>query len=116
MQRAYHVYILASRSRRLYIGVTRTLKRRVRQHRTSSEDSFTRRYRIWRLVYIEAYPRPIDAIEREKALKGWSRSRKLALVSAQNPTWDDYLPEEYPRCRPEPSRSDGEGPACAVGA
>ena len=75
MPRAYHVYILASRSRRLYIGVTGRLRHRVEQHRTSVENSFTRRYKVFRLVYIEAYARPIDAIEREKMLKGWCRSR-----------------------------------------
>ncbi|MBI2797162.1 MAG: GIY-YIG nuclease family protein [Gemmatimonadetes bacterium] len=114
MPRNYHVHILASRSRRLYIGVTGRLRHRVEQHRTNREDCFTARYQIFRLVYVEAFARPIEAIEREKALKGWSRARKLALVGTQNPTWDDYLPLE-PRGRAEPPRRGGEGPARGVG-
>ena len=89
--RQYAVYILASRSRRLYIGVTNNLEYRVTQHRLLLHG-FTARYRITRLVYCEFTEDVSAAIAREKQLKGWLRSRKLALISSCNPTWDDLFP------------------------
>ena len=86
--RRYHVYILASKSRRLYIGVTNDLAKRVQQHREGLVHT-TARYRITRLVYAECTDDIRAAIAREKELKGWLRRRKLALISAANPTWDD---------------------------
>jgi putative endonuclease len=94
------VYILASRSRRLYIGVTSNLIRRIYQHRTG-EIGHTARYRITRLVYFEIFSRPIDAIEREKRLKSLLRSKKLALIEARNPTWEDLARDWF-----EPSSSN----------
>ena len=63
--RQYYVYILASKSRRLYIGVTNDLTRRIYQHRSGLEHH-TSRYRIDRLVYFEIFGEPMYAIEREK--------------------------------------------------
>ena len=89
--RQYWVYILASRSRVLYIGVTNNLERRVAQHRQGLHG-FTAKYRITRLVYYEATNDVIAAISREKVLKRWTRARKIALIQAMNPTWEDLLP------------------------
>ena len=85
------MYIMTNRSGRvLYTGVTADLQGRVHQHRTDAvPDSFTARYRAHRLVYYEAYPDIRDAIRREKQIKGWLRSKKVALVESLNPGWDD---------------------------
>lgn len=83
------VYILASRSRNLYVGVTSDIHKRIVQHKENADDSFTSRYQINRLVYIEQFPDAQTAISREKQLKGWSRAKKIALIEATNPTWDD---------------------------
>ena len=72
----------------LYTGVTNDLERRVIQHK-SGEVEFTSRYHIDRLVYFESYDLVIDAIAREKSIKGMSRKRKLALIKAENPSWRD---------------------------
>jgi putative endonuclease len=90
--RTYYVYILASRSRSLYIGVTNNLLRRLRCHRDGQIHT-TAKYRIVRLVYVETTADVLAAIAREKQLKGWLRKRKLALISAANPGWDDLAPE-----------------------
>ena len=90
--RAFHVYILASRSRALYIGVTNNLARRLLSHR-SGEVTTTQRYRIRRLVLVETTTDAMAAIRREKQLKGWTRARKLALIAESNPGWDDLAPE-----------------------
>jgi putative endonuclease len=86
--RTYHVYIVASRTRRLYIGVTGSLSRRIAQHRRLSEG-FSATYRVTRLVYVEASSDVRAAIAREKQLKGWTRAKKLALIASLNPGWDD---------------------------
>ena len=88
--KTYYVYLLAGRSRVLYTGMTNDLARRIRQHRAKEVPGFTQRYNVTRLVYYETYRRPADAIAREKEIKGWRRSKKVALIEAENPTWRDW--------------------------
>ena len=87
--RSYWVYILASRSRVLYVGVTNDLARRVAEHRAGEGGTFTSRYRVRELVYCEEHRSPRDAIQREKQIKGWTRAKKRALVETVNPDWTD---------------------------
>ena len=89
--RTYHVYILASRSRALYIGVTNDIAKRVFLHRSGAIHT-TKKYRLTRLVHLETTSDVRAAIAREKQLKGWLRVKKLALISAGNPSWDDLMP------------------------
>lgn len=89
MKRRYYVYIMASRSRAIYTGMTNDLERRVYEHKHKRIPGFTSRYNVTRLVYFEEYDRPDDAIHREKQIKGWLRDKKDALVEAMNPAWDD---------------------------
>ena len=85
----YFVYILASNSRKLYVGVTNDLQRRVFEHKNRITGGFTSKYNINTLVYFEQTPDIEAAIRREKQLKGWSRSKKIALIEDRNPYWDD---------------------------
>jgi putative endonuclease len=85
----FYVYILSSKSRTLYIGVTNNLHARVREHRERVPGSFAARYNIDRLVYFERFKYVNNAIARERELKDWNRARKIALVEAENPLWDD---------------------------
>jgi putative endonuclease len=102
------VYILASRSHRLYTGVTNNLETRVLQHR-KCEVTFTARYRINRLVYYERIAPPIAAIQREKQIKGWVRSKKIALIESVNPKWEDLAAEWFDDAEPtaDPSLRSG---------
>ncbi len=89
---SYYVYIVSSKSRTIYIGVTNDLLERVEQHRSGEYDGFTKKYRVQRLVYFERFQYIGNAIAREKELKGWLREKKIALIAADNPTWEDlYL-------------------------
>jgi putative endonuclease len=90
----YFVYIMSSLGRTLYIGMTNDLVRRVYQHKQKTSPGFTARYNVTRLVYFEEAAHPQVAIAREKVLKGWRRSRKIALISAANPTWRDLSEDE----------------------
>jgi putative endonuclease len=85
----YYVYIIASRSRTLYTGVTSDLERRVFEHKEKLVPGFTAKYKIERLVYFEIAEDVHAAISREKQIKGWTRSKKLALIDSVNPTWSD---------------------------
>jgi len=89
MPRTFHVYILASVTRRLYVGVTHDLAYRLEQHRTGAGSTFAARYNIRRLVRAEAFATPSEAIAREKEIKGWSRAKKVALIESENPAWRD---------------------------
>jgi putative endonuclease len=92
--REYHfwVYILASRSRNLYIGITNNLLRRTADHRGIIPGTHTGRYAIHRLVYFEYFQYIRSAIAREKVLKHWTREQKIALIERANPTWEDLFP------------------------
>jgi putative endonuclease len=90
----FYVYLLASRKQgTLYLGVTRDLVRRIYQHREKLTPGFTSRYDVRRLVWFEVYDDPINAIEREKEIKKWRRSWKIALIEKDNPEWKDLYPE-----------------------
>ncbi|MCH8949663.1 MAG: GIY-YIG nuclease family protein [Chloroflexi bacterium] len=104
--RTYYVYIMASRSKTLYIGVTNDLERRVREHQTGALGGFTQKYNVHRLIYYEESNDVQAAIAREKQLKGWRRSKKLALIESANPEWDD-LSENWFTGQRDPSMLSG---------
>jgi putative endonuclease len=90
------IYILASRKNgTLYVGVTANLRARVWQHQAGVLEGFTKQYRATALVYFEEFQSIRDAIEREKAIKGWMRLRKIALIAVANPDWDDLAASWY---------------------
>jgi len=86
--RLFFVYIMASHSQRLYVGVTNNLVRRVWEHQ-HHWSRFTSKYRVSRLVYFEAREHAMSAILREKQIKGWLRRKKVELIEKTNPMWLD---------------------------
>jgi len=94
-KREYHfwVYILSSRSRNLYVGMTNKLIKRTEQHRESRPGTFTARYSIHRLVYFEYFQYVRNAIAREKELKLFTWAQKIELIERVNPTWEDMYPQ-----------------------
>ena len=91
MEKKGYVYILFShRNGTLYTGVTSNLKRRVYEHKTKLHpNSFSAKYSVDKLGYYEEYASIKEAIEREKQIKGGSRTAKLALIEGMNPQWED---------------------------
>ena len=85
----YYVYILTNAKRNLYTGVTNDLERRVYEHKRKLVEGFTKRYNLTWLAYYEVTTDINSAIVQEKQIKGWRRSKKLALVEAMNPQWRD---------------------------
>jgi putative endonuclease len=90
---SYFVYIVASISRTIYIGLTNDLARRVNEHRTRDTPGFTSTYHVDRLVWFEEFADPAAAISREKQLKSWRRAKKIKLIESTNPSWEDLSSE-----------------------
>ena len=89
VERAFHVYVLAGKSGVLYVGVTGHLAKRIWQHKEKLGSAFARRYNLDRLVWFERHTTARAAISREKEIKGWRRSKKVALIEELNPQWRD---------------------------
>ena len=87
----YYVYILANANKNvIYTGVTNNLTKRVYEHKNHvDKGSFTSRYNVENLVYYEITSDIKSAIEREKQIKGWNRTRKNKLIESKNPNWND---------------------------
>ncbi len=85
----YWAYIVASLSGTLYIGVTGNLFIRISQHKAGEVEGFSSQYQCNRLVYHESFDNVKKAIARETQLKGWRRSKKIALIEKMNPRWQD---------------------------
>ena len=86
-RKTYSVYIMGSLSGTLYMGMTSNLHRRVFQHKFHRIEGFTDQYQVERLLYYESFDEVVRAINREKQLKGWRRSKKIALIESLNPHW-----------------------------
>jgi putative endonuclease len=97
----FFVYVMSSASRTLYVGVTNDIVRRTDEHRHKRVEGFAARYNCTELVYYEWYSEVGAAIAREKELKGWRRSKKVALIESTNPEWRDLWDEVTAHFHPE---------------
>ena len=89
------VYILTNdNNTTLYVGVTSDIEQRFAQHCSGEGDTFTHRYGLHKLVFMEYHSTMMGAIAREKQLKGWSRKRKENLIGSVNPLWHDLISDE----------------------
>jgi putative endonuclease len=90
---SYWTYMLTSKPYGTrYIGVTNNIIRRVEQHRAGLGSAFTRKYKIYRLVWYEEFADIQEAIQREKTMKEWPRIWKINLLERSNPHWIDLYP------------------------
>ena len=91
--RCYYVYVLTNKgTNAFYTGVTNDIQRRISEHKQKLVESFTKKYDIIRLVYVEQFSNIYDAISAEKIIKGKSRQYKVDLIVSQNPQWKDLSP------------------------
>ena len=85
-------YIMSNRARTVfYVGVTSNLARRLVEHRSASSSTFCGRYGVVDVIYVEWFDNIVDAIAREKQLKGFRRDKKLAIVRRRNPRLQSLL-------------------------
>lgn len=97
------VYIMASKSGTIYTGVTNDLESRVFEHKIGLNPGFTKKYGCKKLVYYEELDSIVEAIRREKVIKGWVRRKKEALIRSMNPTWFDLAFSWYGTDQPPSS-------------
>ncbi len=107
-RQCFYVYIMASKNRVLYIGVTNSVTKRVWQHKFGEIEGFTKQYKVTRLVHWESFDDVRNAIDREKELKGWTRAKKIALIEERNPKWRDLAEDWYRRRTDEQMRREFE--------
>jgi putative endonuclease len=91
----YYVYIMTNKSRTLYVGVTSDLERRVFEHKNKVIAGFTSNYNITQLAWFEQFNDVGQAIDGEKKIKGWRRSKKTALIETTNPEWKDLAQDWF---------------------
>ncbi len=103
--RNFYVYIMANRSRTLYVGMTNDLERRVAEHRAGLSN-FTAKYDIKKLVYYESAGSPESASAREKQTKRLLRSKKVELIESGNAEWDDLSETWFSEQRDSSLRSE----------
>lgn len=77
----------------LYTGITNDHKRRVYEHKQKMIDGFTKKYNVTKLIYYEIHDGPMNAITREKQIKGGSRQKKIDLINSINKAWVDLYDE-----------------------
>ena len=92
--KAYYVYLLSNTTGTLYVGMTNNLVRRIWQHREKLVPGFTSKYDVSRLLHAEMFMTPLEAIAREKQIKGWTRAKKLTLIRASNPQFRELTVED----------------------
>lgn len=86
----YFVYIITNHSNTtLYIGVTNDLERRILEHKDETNEGFSKKYKLKKLVYYEDFSDVKQAIIREKQLKNWRRNWKIDLIKKLNPKLTD---------------------------
>jgi len=103
-QHCYTVDIITSKSRVIYIGMTNNLERRIYEHKHDLVDGFSKNYRCHRLVYYESFDEALKAIDREKQLKRWNRTKKVWLIEHRNPTREDLAEQLFSKHRYEPEK------------
>ena len=113
-RKKYCAYIMGSLSGTLYIGVTGNLHKRVFEHKFHCIAGFTSKYHVERLLYWESFDDVHRAIAREKQLKGWRRSKKIALIESVNPHWLDLAREWYPWMTSSSERRDPQTAAVST--
>ncbi len=93
--KTFYLYIMASKTGTLYVGMTNNIKRRVYEYKYHLIPGFTDKYRVERLLYVETINDPVSAIKREKQIKAWRREKKVSLIDSINPQWNDLSQDWY---------------------
>jgi putative endonuclease len=90
--KAYFVYIISNKNNTVYYTwVTNNLERRIFEHKNKVIEWFTSKYNIYKLIFYNEFENINEAIEYEKRIKKWSRSKKLDLIKSVNPNIEEII-------------------------
>lgn len=89
----YFTYIISNFTNSvLYTGITNNLERRIYEHKTNKiKDTFSNKYKLFKLLWFQEFNNPNDAISAEKKIKGWTRIKKIKLIKSINPEMKDLI-------------------------
>ena len=87
----HYVYIMSSKAKVLYVGMTNNLPRRMYEHKNKMNIGFTAKYNVNQLFYFEEVENRVSALKREKQIKGWLRIKKIELIENKDPDWNDLI-------------------------
>jgi putative endonuclease len=91
-RKAFAVYVIRSVEGRMYIGYSRDVKKRIRQHNAKANRGWTRRFHDWTEIYREEFRTRRQAMRREKELKRIRSTKKykelvgILLLPGPHPT------------------------------
>ena len=89
-KKTYCTYLLANRKNgTVYVGISGNLSKRMLEHKNGTNEGFSKKYGLKKLVYFESFEVVENAIKREKQLKAGKRATKIQLIEKDNPNWDD---------------------------
>ena len=90
---AFYTYLMASQKNgTLYAGHIDNLVERTSTHRAGRGAQFTRKHKVYRLVWFETHETRENAKRHEYQIKAWKRAWKIRLIEEQNPDWFDLSP------------------------
>ncbi len=107
---SFWVYILRCADGSYYTGHTDDLEKRVAQHQSGAMPGYTHDRRPVDLVFSETFAERIDALERERQIKDWSRKKKEALFRKDFAAVSEAseTSRQSPRLRSTTARSERE--------
>ncbi len=79
----YFVYLLRCGDSSIYTGITTDVERRFLEHKNGIGGHYTRSKEVLEILYTETHPDRSSALRREAQIKGWTRKKKLDLISLQ---------------------------------
>ncbi|OGB63673.1 hypothetical protein A2X44_04905 [candidate division CPR3 bacterium GWF2_35_18] len=90
---SWYVYIITNHTNSvLYTGITNDLERRIEEHTKGIiKSSFSKKYKLYKLIWMEEFNSPTEAIEVEKKIKGWKREKKISLIKTINPNFNNLF-------------------------
>ena len=79
----FYVYVLLCKNGSFYVGQSNHVQNRLEMHRQGRGSKHTKDNGVLYVVYIEGPLPLIKATQREKQIKGWSRTKKIKLITGE---------------------------------
>ena len=64
----------------MYTGITKDIKRRLKEHLNQRGGRYTRSRGVKKLVYKEKHKTRSEALKREAQIKSWPRQEKIKIL------------------------------------
>ena len=82
---SYSTYIILCDNNKYYVGHSKDPGLRLRRHKAKDGAKFTKQNKSVKILWKQEFKTELEAIKREKQIKGWSRKKKENLI---NGVWE----------------------------